>query len=162
MKTAVRLLALAGLMALGYWMWTLAHPNPRKVIWRRLERLAQLASFSTNEGQLAKLADVQRIGGFFSDQVVVNVGAPGAETHSFNDRDDLIQSMQAARMAVTSLQAKFLGPKIEVDPGKTEAIVGVVLTADVGGEKDAWVLDLKIEMKKIDGDWLITRVETVE
>jgi hypothetical protein len=40
--------------------------------------------------------------------------------------------------------------------------VGVALTADIGGEQNAVVVDLKIEMKKIDGDWLITRVETVQ
>jgi hypothetical protein len=162
MKLAIRLLLFAGLVALGYWAWTVAFPNPRKAVMRRLEKLAQLASFPANEGQLAKLANVQRIGGFFSDQVVVNLSVRGAEGHTFNNRDDLVQAIQTARMAVSSAQAKFLDPKIEITPGNQEAIVGVVVTVDINGEQNVWVEDLKIEMKKMDGDWLITRVETVQ
>jgi hypothetical protein len=162
MKLAVRLLMLAGLIALGYWAWTAAFPNPRKVVLHRLEKLAQLASFSPNEGQVAKLANVQKIGGYFADQVTVNVEVQGVEKFTFNNREDLIQALQGARMATSSVKAKFLGPKIEMTPGNQEAIVGVALTADVSGEQNAVVVDLKIDLKKIDGDWLITRVETVQ
>jgi hypothetical protein len=162
MKLAVRLLILAGLAALGYWAWTVAFPNPRKVVWHRLEKLAQIASFSQNEGQLTKLASAQQIAGYFSDQVTVNVDLQGVEKVNYNNREDLVQALQGARMLASSVKAKFLGPKIEMTPGNQEAIVGVALTADIGGEQNAVVVDLKIEMKKIDGDWLITRVETVQ
>jgi SnoaL-like domain len=162
MKLAVRLLLFAGLLALGYWAWTAAFPNPRKAVLRRLEKLAQLASFPAGEGQLAKLANVQRIGGFFSDQVVVNLGGQEAEARTFNNRDELMQAVQAGRMAFSSVRVQVLNPKVEMTPGNQEAIVGAVLTVDVSGEKDSVVADLKIEMKKIDGDWLITHVETVQ
>jgi hypothetical protein len=162
MKWAVRLLVLAGLIAAGYWAWTVAFPNPGREVRRRLERLARLASFPANEGQLTKLASVQKFGGFFSDQVVVNLHVSGEEPHVFNNRDELVQALQAARMGLTSVQAMFTGPNIEITPGKQEAIIGVILTADVNGEKDSVVVDLKINMKKIDGDWVITHVESVQ
>jgi hypothetical protein len=162
MKWAVRLVIIAGLAAAGYWAWTVMFPNPRAVVWRRLEKLAEIGSFATNEGQLTKLAAVQKMGGYFSDQVVVNVHVSGEETHEFYNRDELVQALQAGRMSVNSVLVKFKGPKIEITPGNQEAIIGVALTADINGEKDAMVEDLKIEMKKIDGDWLITHVETVQ
>lgn len=162
MKLAVRLLILAVLLVLGYWAWMAAVPNPRAVIRRRLEKLAQIASFSQDEGPGTKLANVQKIGGYFADQVTVNVEVQGLDKAEYNSRAELIQSMQAARMAVGSVQAKFLGSKIEMTPGNQEAIVGVVLTVDINGEQNAVVVDLKIGMKKIGGDWLITRVETVQ
>jgi hypothetical protein len=162
MKLAVRLLVLAGLIVLGCWAWKAVFPNPRTVIRRRLEKLAQIASFSPNEGQLTKLANVQKIGGYFADQVTVNVEVQGAEKVSFNNREDLVQAMQGARMTVSSVKARFSGTKIEMTPGNQEAIVGVVLAADVNGEQNEVVVDLKIGMKKIDGDWLITRVESVQ
>ena len=162
MKLAVRLLILAGVIALGYWAWTAAFPNPRKAVWHRLEKLARLVSFSPDEGELAKLADAQKLAGYFSEQVTVNVEVQGVEKVAYTNREDLIQQLQGARMAVSSVKAKFLGPKIEMTPGDQEAIIGVALTADIGGEQNAVVVDLKIEMKKIDGDWLITRVETVQ
>ncbi len=86
----------------------------------------------------------------------------GEETHEFYNREELVQAIQAGRMSVNSVLAKFKSPKIEITPGNQEAIIGVVLTADISGEKDAVVEDLKIEMKKIDGDWVITHVESVQ
>ena len=162
MKRAVCWLILAGLIALGYWGWTTAFPNPRKEVWHRLEALAQLTSFSAGEGPVTKLASVQKIAGYFNDQVTVSVEVQGVERAEYNNREDLVQALQDARMAAGSVKAKFLDPKIEMTPGNQEAIVGVVLTADIGGEQNAVVVDLKIKMKKIDGDWLITRVETVQ
>ena len=41
MKLAVRLLMLAGLMALAYWGWRAVFLDPRKVVRQRLEKLAQ-------------------------------------------------------------------------------------------------------------------------
>jgi hypothetical protein len=162
MKWVVRLLLLAGAIALGYWAWTVAFPDPRKVVRRRLEKLAQAASFSANEGQITKLANIQKLGGFFSEQVVVNVETTGTDKYAVNNRDELMQGIQAARMSLSSAQAKFVDPKIEMTSGDQEAIIGVVLTVDVGGDKDTVVDGLKIDMKKIDGDWLITRAESVQ
>lgn len=162
MKWAVRLVIIAVLVAAGCWLWTVMFPNPRAVVWHRLEKLAEIASFPANEGQLMKLAAVQKIGGYFSDQVVVNVHMSGEETHEFNNREELVQAIQAGRMSVNSVLVKFKGARIEITPGNQEAIIGVALTADINGEKDSVVEDLKIEMKKIDGDWLITHVETVQ
>jgi hypothetical protein len=162
MKLAVRLLILAGLAALGYWGWRAAFPDPRKVVWHRLEQLAQITSFPPNEGQIAKLANVQKLAGYFADQVTVNVEVQGVEKAEFSNREDLIQAMQTGRMAAGSVKAKFLGPKIEMTPGDQEAIVGVALTVDINGEQNTVVVDLKIGMKKIGGDWLITRVESVQ
>ena len=162
MKWAVRLIIIAGLAAAGYWAWTVMFPNPRTVVWHRLEKLAQIASFPPNEGQIPKLAAVQKMGGYFSDQVVVNVQMTGEESHEFYNREELVQAIQAGRMSVNSVTVKFKDPNIEVTHGNQEAIIGVMLTADINGEKNSVVEDLKIEMKKIDGDWLITHVETVQ
>jgi hypothetical protein len=162
MKLALRLLMLAGLLALGYWGWRAAFPDPRKVVLHRLEKLAQIASFPPDEGPVAKLANVQKLAGYFADQVTVNVEVQGVEKAEFSNREDLIQAMQAGRSAASSEKAKFLGPKIEMTPGNQEAIVGVALAADINGEQNAVVVDLKIEMKKIGGDWLITLVESVQ
>ena len=162
MKWAVRLVIIAGLAAAGYWAWGVMFPNPRAVVWHRLEKLAELASFSAGEGQITKLAAVQKMGGYFSDQVVVNVHMTGEETHEFYNREELVQAIQAGRMSVNSVLAKFKSPKIEITPGNQEAIIGVALTVDINGEKDSVAEDLKIEMKKIDGDWVITHVESVQ
>lgn len=160
-KLAVRLVIAVVVLAAGYWAWTTLFPNPRKLIRQRLNKLAQTASFSSGEGQLAKLARAQKVANFFSDQVVVNVHVPGGEGGEINSRADLLQHAQAAYMMLNGVKAKFADPNIELPPGKEDAIVDVVLTADIGTEKNAVVEELKFDFKKIDGDWLITRVESV-
>ena len=103
----------------------------------------------------------EKVANFFSDQVVVNVSAPGVESPEINSRDDLLQHAQAAYMMVSGLKATFSDPNVELTPGNEEAIVDVAFPADVSGEKDAIVEELKFGLKKISGDWLITRVESV-
>jgi hypothetical protein len=161
-KLVTRLIWAAALIALGYWAWTAAFPNPRKEVRRRLNKLAQIASFPADESPLAKLANLQKLAGFFTEQVVVNVSAIGEGTRLFSNRDELMQAAQAARLSVNGFRAKFADPNIELTHGNEEAIVDVAFTADIGGEKDSLVEELKIEMKKTGGDWLINRVESVD
>jgi hypothetical protein len=160
-KLAVRVVILAALIALGWWIWTAAFPNPRKAVWHRLQKLAETASFSANEGQFARLARARKVVNFFSEQVVVSVSAPGADPAEINGREDLLEHAQAGYVVVKGLKATFSDPNIEMTPGNEEAIVDVAFRADVSGEKDAVVEELKFGLKKIEGTWLITRVESV-
>ena len=161
MKLVVRSLLLVGLLALGYWAWTIWFPNPKVEIRHRLERLAQLASFGSDEGALSKLAGAQKLARFFSETVQIKVAVPGVEEYDFDNRDELIQAVVAARSAVKSLKARFSDMNIEVTPGKGEAIVDLTLNADIGDDKDSVWEGLKFSLKKIHGDWLVTRIDTV-
>ena len=161
MKLGVRLILFVFLLGLGYWAWTVYFPNPKVEIRHGLDRLAQLASFDAEEGALAKLADAQKLAGFFTQNVQIKVAVPGVVDRDFDNRDDLIQAAVAARSAVKSLKARFSDMNIEVTPGKGEAIVDLTLNADVGDEKDSIWEGLKFSLKKIHGHWLITRIDTV-
>ena len=54
MKIIFRLVLLAALVALGVWLWTVLFPSPEKVIHKRLIGLANVVSFSPNEGDLVR------------------------------------------------------------------------------------------------------------
>ena len=105
---------------------------------------------------------VEKLGGFFSPEVEVKLESPGYPTLEFNTRDELKQAALGARSAIRGIKAEFPDMKIEVTPGNQAAIVDLTLMADVGDEKNAILQELKFNMKKVDGQWVITHVETVK
>ena len=162
MKVLVRLLFLASAIALGFWTWNILFANPKTIIWNRLKHLAELASYSAREGNISRITSIEKLGGFFTENAKAMVDVPGAETHTFDSRDELMQAALAARSSAGSMQVKFLDPNIQVDLSDQSALIDVTLTAKIDNETDAIVQELKFTMRKIKGDWLITHVETVK
>jgi hypothetical protein len=48
-----------------------------------------------------------------------------------------------------------------VGPDKQSAVADLTVEAKVSGERDPIVWEMKFTLRKTDGQWLITRVETV-
>ena len=161
MRIIVRLILLAVLLALGFWLWTFLFPNPQKVIRDRLNKIARLASFSGNEGNFSRVAAVEKLGAYFTDEIEVKVDVPHEETVTFNRREELMQAALSARSALSALKVDFPDINDDVDPGKLSATADVTLRADINGEKNALIQELKFYLKKVDGKWLIYRLDTV-
>ncbi len=159
MKCVFRFALVAAVVVLGWWGWRTLFPNPRLVIRHRLESLATLASFSPGEGRLARLAAVQKIGGYFSENVQIRLNAPGTDLRSIENREDLLQAAAAAAGSAKNVKVRFLDENIQLLPGNQEAVVDLAVRADVGDDKDTVAEGLKISMKKIKGAWVLTRVE---
>lgn len=162
MKHLFRLLLVAGVILLAWWAWTVFFPSPQAAIQRRLNNLAKAASFSAGEGNIASLMNVEKLCGFFSDQVDVKVDVPGYQAEELVGRDELKQAAMAAHGLIHGLKASFPDMRIEVASGNQEAIVDLTLDADVGGDKSAIVQEMKFNLKKVAGVWVITHVETVK
>jgi hypothetical protein len=161
MKTVLRLTLLLALIAAGYWLWTVMSPSPQVVIRKRLQKMAQIASFSPGQGMISKVAAIERLGTFFSEDAEVVVDVPGVGSHVFNRREEINQALMAAKSSISSLKAEFPDINVEVAPSKLSAIASLTLEASVNGQKDLIVQELRLSIKKINGDWLVTKVETV-
>ncbi|HEY4952605.1 MAG TPA: hypothetical protein VII71_04365, partial [Verrucomicrobiae bacterium] len=83
MKNAFRFVFLAVIVALGVWLWLILFPGPEKIIRKQLAKLAQTVSFSSNEGNLVRMAGAENVGGFFSTNAEVNLEMPGREPAVF-------------------------------------------------------------------------------
>ena len=152
---------LAALVALGVWMWTVLFPSPEKVIRKRLVGLANAASFSSDEGNLVRLAGAQSLGGFFSVDVQVDIDVPGHVQERLMSRQEIVQAAMAARSTVAALKVKFPDINITVAPDKQSAVADLTVEARVSGQPDLIVQEMKFTLRKTDGKWLVTRVETV-
>lgn len=161
MKIVFQALVLAALAALGVWLWTIWFLSPQKIIQRRLEIVAQRVSFTADESALARMADVQSLTGCFSTNVDVNINTREAERQDFVGRDQITQVALAARSAVGSLNVKFLDINVTVAADKQSATADLTVDANVSGQQDAIVQEMKFTFQKIDGQWLITQVETI-
>ena len=63
---------------------------------------------------------------------------------------------------MSGLSVEFLDINVTVEPDRKSAAADLTLKARVAGEKDLIVQELKFTLRKIDGTWLIIRVETVK
>jgi hypothetical protein len=156
-----RLILFAVLAALGVWAWTALHPGPERAIRKQLEGLARAVSFAPDEGNFAKLARAGRLGDFFSTNVDVEVDVPGVEKHTLSGRAAVQQAALAARATVRGLSVAFPDVTVRVNADKESGAADATLQARVAGEPDLIVQELKFTLRKIEGRWLIVKVEAV-
>jgi hypothetical protein len=160
MKIIIRIVLLAALAALGIWLWTVLFPSPEKVIRRRLTELARTVSSSANESDLTRLAVARSVAGFFAADVELNVDLPELGQRTM-DRVEITQLALMGRSRAGGLQVKFPDINITVAPDKQSAMADLTVEANISGEHDSVVREMKFTLRKTDGQWLITRIETV-
>lgn len=161
MKIIIRLCLLAIVAAIGFWLWTVFFPSPESAIKKQLAAVARLLTFSPKEGPLAKIANVEDLTGYFSNDIEIVVDTPVQARRSVSGREDLRQILLGARTALTGLEVDFKDVTVTLAPDKTGATVSLTARAQVAGDRDMFVQEAKFILHKIEGKWLIVRVETV-
>jgi hypothetical protein len=153
---------LAALIAAGIWGWRVLFPGPEQVIRKRLTELARAASFRPDESPFAAWSNSQEVTTFCTSDVEITVEGPGHSPQTLNGREELLQAAAGVRSIVGSLKVEFLDTTVTVVPGKPIGFANLTAKGTVPGDKDFLVQELKFTFKKIDGHWLISRVETVK
>ena len=136
-------------------------PSEEKKIRNLLKNVTDAVSFDANEGRLSKIAALTKLGGYFSPDVVLVVHAPGGRLQEIQGRDEFLEHAKAVRFTLTSVTVEFLDITISVDPSKEMATTELTAKATIPTEKDFFVQELKLGLKKLDGQWRISSVETV-
>jgi hypothetical protein len=161
MKHVLRVVLLAALAALGIWLWTVLFPGPEKIIRRRLVELARTASATPDESNLARLAAARQVVGYFANNVEMKVDSPRFGPRSSMDREEMMQLAVYARSRAGGLTVAFPDITVTVARGSQAAVANVTVEVKAGAEPDSFMQEMKFTLRKIDGQWLITRVETV-
>jgi hypothetical protein len=161
MKWAFRGALAIIIIALGVWIWVTFFPGPEQAIRKRLAELAQLGSFAGNEGQIAKVANTQKLAGFFTPDIEVSVDVPDVPRQKLSGQDDLLKAAMAVRTYLSSLNVQLVDITITFGPDKTSAIANLTLKVQVNGERDFTPQEMKFTLKKVKGEWLIREAETV-
>ena len=161
MKIFARFCQFALVAALGFWLWTVFFPSAEQVIQKRLGKVAALLSFDSKEGPVAKIANVEDLARYFSSDIEIIVDTPVQAKQTIRGREELTQLLRGARMMLGGLDVKFVDVTVKLAPSKTDATVSMTGRAIVAGDRDPFIQELKFILRKIDGAWLIVRIETV-
>jgi ketosteroid isomerase-like protein len=161
MKNFMRLVLLAAIIAAGAWLWTVFHPGPQQMIRKRLAAVASDASFDSAQSAIVSANNVEALANSFATNAEVNLEVPERIQQTFSSRDEIKQAYLVAHAVVSGLKVEFLDVNVAVGGDKMSATADATLKAQVLGEKDFIALEWKITLEKIDGDWLITRIETL-
>lgn len=154
MKSVRTIITLLAVAAIGFGIFYWLFPPPEKVIRKKLTRLAESIS-SRPEGNIATMANVNRIGSFFHPNVTISVEGYGADLTSVQGRGELQQAALAARQRLGSISVEFYNVEILVAPGKTNATVSATAIVKINDDANAQVQDMKFEFETYDRDWLI-------
>lgn len=162
MKTwAIRFFLAGLLVAAGAWGWKTLFPGPETIIRKRLLEVARTASVEGSEGNFVRLAKAQKLAGFFTQDVEVMLEIPGYHSAGINGRAELQQAVLMARSRSSTLKFKLVDVNVAVAPDGTSAVAHFTGEATITGETGIQAEEMKANLVKQDGEWLIKRVETV-
>ncbi len=153
------LVALAGLVL---WGWRILHPSPEHIIQKALAALARSACVPPNEAQLSKLANAQKVAAFFAPDAEINIDIPGRISQTINGRGEIQEKALGARAVLSGFTVEFVDVGVTVAPDGQSAIARLTAKANFPGDNVPQVEELKIDFKKIEGDWLIQHAENVK
>ena len=158
-----KLLLLIALVAVGWWGWHILFPNPEAVIRANLVSLAKAASFESSQGTVARLYNAQKVPDYFTADVVINIGSLGfGEVESVNGRDEIQQAVLAARKNWKAMKVELLDIHVTIAPDGQSATANLTGKASVPGEKEFFVQEFNFLLRKVEGKWLIYRVDPVK
>jgi hypothetical protein len=160
--TLPRIIFLLAVLVAGIFLWRALLPNDEKIIRKRLTDLAVTASFAPNESPLARLSNSQWFASFFTPDADIVADVPGHSSQTFAGRDEIAQAAFAARSYTSGFSVKFLDIVVKLDPSKQTAAAEFTARGQLNGEKDSWVQEIKLTMKKVDGKWLIVHAEAAK
>lgn len=162
MKRVVPIILVIAVIGLAFWLWTVLFPSPERVVRSRLDALAKTISFSSRGGMLGNAYDAQKAAEFFTTDTDIDLNAPGYDSITLHGRDEVQQLALAARSRLASLKVEFLDMNITIAAGGETAKVNLTAKAAVPGERDISAQEFNFMLKKVDGKWLIYKVETVK
>ncbi len=164
MKITVRLIVLAAVLGAGVWLWLYFHPGPEEAIRRRLAALARGVSFAEREGVISRAARAEALAGYFAPDLSLRINLPELSSHESLSRAEITRLALALRSNpnLRSLKVELLDPVITLGANHQSADVELTLRAEAPGDQYLVVQEMKFTLRKVDGEWLILRVETVK
>src|ERR1039457_5584423 len=162
MKIASRLALLAAAAGLGFWLWTVLFPSPEKIVLKKVAALAATATVNAGDGAATRALKVSNFISYFSTDAEIFFDVQGIGTHTISGRDEIRENAAGALTQLSSLKVQVFDATAQAGADKQSAEVSCTARLTVGSDKDFDIHELRVQFKKIDGDWRITRAETVK
>jgi hypothetical protein len=154
LRTVRPIVTLIALAAIVFGLYYFLFPPADKVIRKNISKLAEAIS-ARPQGNIATVANVNRIGSFFHPNVSITVEGFGTEFGSVQGRGELQQMAMAARQRVGAVSVDFYNLRIEVGPGKTNASATVTALVKINEDNNPAIQEVLFQFEKVGRDWLI-------
>jgi hypothetical protein len=161
LKLAKRLLVLIGL-ALLVWVGLQYFTSDEQRIKSLLPKLATTASVKADENLIGRALKAERVIGFFADSVSLEIEGPRDVMPKIETKTDIQQSMMALYQQTRDFDLKFLDILVKVADDKQSASVFTTALVRATGETQPYGQELKIKFDKVQGRWLIKRIEAIQ
>jgi len=161
MRRGLGWLVLVAVLILGFLAWRWLFPADEVVIRKVVGTAVAAASWEQGAGNLSRLAAANRLMGLCTPEIEILVETRGERSGRLQGRDDLRLAILRVRGQAAWLQVTV--DDVEVAVSDSGEAATVLLAATVRGERalEPILQDYKLAMRKVDGEWLIDRVEPV-
>lgn len=150
--------AVAGSLLLAYWQLV---PSDETRVRRVLDHLARAASIPARPTPAGMILALDRLSGCLSRDVTVVVDLPGEGRRTFTGRSELLEAAKAAWANRQSAKVEFLDLDVKLDPAKENATAELTARVSQAGERDFFVQEFRLQLRKQDDQWRIHRAELV-
>ena len=108
MKLVFRLLLLAAVAGLGFWLWTIFFPSPEKVVLKKMSSLAAAATFRAADSNLIRAAKAARLAGLFATDAQIIINVPDLPNRTLTGREEIQETALGRFANVPVLNVRFL------------------------------------------------------
>jgi hypothetical protein len=162
MKIAVRLGLFGLLGGVAFWLWTAWFPSPQTQMLKQVARLATTASINASDGNLTRAGKASNLAGEFADDGEIVYDLEGAGARTLSGRDEIRSAALAGFASLASLKVQFTDATARLGADKRSGEVTCTARVSAADSKDFGIQELRFQLKKVEGDWRITRAETVK
>lgn len=156
-------LLLAGLVvvACAYWILRPWLSDDERAVRLRLEELAKTASVTRGEPMPARITRGVRIGAYFTREATLDLGS---QFNQIKGRDTIIALAAKLPGPPNGVTIRFVDVKVWIGAGGQNATAYLTVTGSAVDSEGAQVVDareLDLSLQKLDGEWLIDRVQAI-
>lgn len=159
MKWISRLLLLAVLGAVAWWLWRVLNPSDELRIKRILVQIADTVSVPAEGKFVGGVLAADRLKGFFIPEAEIAVDVPGEARFNLAGREELQQAYLMARSRYRGLKVEFFDIQVAVAPDHNSAVADLTARARQS-TGDLHVQEMRVNFLRRDDEWRVQRVET--
>lgn len=137
-------------------------PPPEARIRRELAELCRLVSFTTHEGDLARLANAASVASYFTSDVTVQLTGVHPDFANLSGRNGLQQVALATRTHLQRLDVRMPDQIVTLAPDGQTATVEATVVGDVNSEKTAILQEIRMTLVREGSHWRISKVVTLK
>lgn len=161
MRRGATIVLVVGLVVASWLVWRWLFPSDETAIRRLVNTAVAQASWAEQDGNINRLVASERLAALCTPDVVVLMEARGVHSRRLQGREELRQAVLAARAEVAWLGLSVDGVEVSISDSGTAATVLLAATVRMDRLSEPLLQDYKLALSKLEGDWLLSRVEPV-